>query len=410
MKPRGDMVLLSGGMWDERWTTYQRIAGGMRREFRVLYVEGNYSWGKFVKAALGAPFPCTLFGRLRRQDADFWILTPPPRLPLRHVFAPIGRLNQRILAFVVRRAMRRLGMHRPILWTFLHQTSDVVGRLGERCSVYHCVDYWPWLMPRVRWMGRRRRIELDEAKTARAVAFTVATSRFLWSRMLRLNPASAYVPNAADAELFGAAATPLPCPRDLVDLPRPILGFSGTLEAKTDIELLCRLAAERPDWTFAFVGHADNVPQIGRLRRLQNVHFLGLKQRDELPGYFRAFDICLVPFHRAAEIDSISPLKVFEYLAAGRPVVATDVAELQDLGDFVHLVAPGEDFATHIEDALAGECDALVARRLAFARTNGWDTRVRQLLELLDAHESGGDGVVAPPNKSATVGVPWATI
>jgi len=387
-----DLILVSGGMWTERWTTYQRIASELRKRYRTLYVEGNYSWGKIVRGLLRpGSVPIWPFGRLREVEPGFHVLTPPPRLPLRHFLRPVGVLQQAILRRWIRRAADRLGMRQPILWTFLHQSDRIVGTLGEKLAVYHCVDYWPWLMPRVFLMGRRRRIELDEAMTAAKVAFTVSTSRFLRARMQRWNEASHYVPNAADNAHFLRATQSPAVPADLRDLPRPILGFSGTLEAKSDLALLTRVAGAFAHASLVFVGHAENVPGVGTLAALPNVHFLGMKPLAELPAYLAAFDVCLVPFRDSPEIDSISPLKIFEYLASARPVVASRYAEIADLGDVVYLAGSPEEFVTLIETALAEDEGAMRARRLAFAEANSWVARGARLFELIDRALSGID-------------------
>lgn len=387
MSDRPDLILLSGGMWDERWTTYQRVAEQFRDDFRILYVEGNYSVGKIARnVARPGSFPVTVLGRLRSVDANFHVLTPPPRLFLRHWLRPVGVLNQAILGYAVRRAARRLGMDRPVVWTFLHQTDRVLGTLGDRASIYHCVDHWAWLMPRVPLMGSAARIERDEALTAARADFTVSTSKFLRDRLASHNRHSHYVPNAADVERFSEhALRQRDPPADVADLPRPVLGFAGTLEMKTDLDLLRSLALERPDWTQVYVGHAENVPDIAKLRGLPNVHFLGLKPLEELPRYLRSFDVCLVPFRRTPELESISPLKIFEYLAAGRPVVATRYGEIERLGDVVELCDGREEFAAGIARALASDAHADRERRLAVARENTWGRRYAELRGLLDS-------------------------
>ncbi|MFQ5505844.1 MAG: glycosyltransferase [Planctomycetota bacterium] len=377
------MILLSGGMWDERWTTYQRIATEFRREFRVLYVEGNYSFGKLVKGLLRkGPYPITLLGRLRKVEDGLHVLTPPPRLPFRHFLRPIGVLNQALLGCSVRRAARRLGMHAPVLWSFLHQSDRLLGRLGERLRVYHCVDHWAWLLPKVFLMGHARRIEADEARTAAKAVFTVSTSRFLTERMQGWNPRSFHVPNAADLELFREDSSVTP--PDLAPIPRPILGFSGTLEAKSDLDLLRRVALERPSWSLVFLGHGENVSDLDKLLDLDNVHFLGMKARGDLARYFRHFAVCMVPFRKTPELDSISPLKVFEYLAAGRPVVATRYREIADLEGLVYLADGTEDFLENLERAMAEDCPERRKERRDFAARNSWRDRGKALLDLID--------------------------
>lgn len=386
MAERPDLIILSGGMWQERWTTYQRVASCFRNDFRILYVEGNYSFGKIARnVTQPGSFPIVPFGRLRTVDEHFHILTPPPRLFLRHFLRPVGILNQAILGRAVRRAAHRLEMRNPILWTFLHQTDRILGSLGERLAVYHCVDHWAWLMPRVPLMGSTARIQEDETRTAVRADFTVSTSKFLRKHLLHANQSSFYVPNAADVEkLSRYALDDPPPPVDMASISRPVLGFAGTLEMKSDLDLLRHIALQRPNWSQVFVGHAENVPDIAKLRGLRNVHFLGLKHHDDLPLYLRHFDVCLVPFRRTPELESISPLKVFEYLAAGRPVVATRYSEIESLIDVVELCEGPDQFITAIERALEHDRPKDRERRLSVARNNSWSQRYEVLRSLID--------------------------
>lgn len=380
-----DLLIIANGMWEERATTYQRITNEMRDSFRILYVEANYSWGKIVKGLLFGTFAIKPFGGFRKLDDRFFILTPAPRLPLRNYFRFIGILNQLILYFYIKRTMRRIDMKSPVLWTFLHQSDKLIGRFQETLSVYHCVDYWQWLMPKVFLMGSKGTIIKDEALTASKVDFVVSTSKFLQQYLRAYNSQSHYVPNAAEYDLFSRALDQnLPIPEDMRKISKPILGFSGTLEAKSDLNLLRRIALETPTWNLAFIGLTENVPDLYKLRGLNNVHFLGLKPLNELPNYLRQFDVCLVPFRKTDELNSISPLKIFEYIAAGRPVVATNYPEIHELSNVVYLSDSPDDFIKNIKRALSEKNDKLGVKQKEFALKNTWENRARDLIKLID--------------------------
>ena len=154
------------------------------------------------------------------------------------------------------------------------------------------------------------------------------------------------------------------------------------------MDLLRRIALENPSWNLVFIGLTENVPDIDKIRALPNTHFLGLKPVRELPMYFRRFDVCLVPFRKTPELESISPLKIFEYLAASRPVVATRYQEIADLGDVVYLSDTPNDFLTNIRRALAEDSGDLRRKRLAVAQENSWPNRVQQLERLICKHRS----------------------
>ena len=387
MPCRLDMIVVANAMWSERCGTYQQISQYLGKTRRLLYVEGNYSFGKIMKAVNNRTQPLTLNGRIKMSDNRFWRLTPPPRLPFRHYQRSIGVLNQIVLHRAIRKAAERMMLENPILLTFLHQSDRIVGSLNESLSVYYCVDYWPWLLPKARFMGCSRVIERDERATAAKVDFTVSTSRFLQRRMEKINPLSYLVRNAADAELFShALRDDIEVPKDIQGIAHPILGFSGSLEVKSDLDLLRRIALENPSWNLVFIGLTENVPDIDKIRSLPNTHFLGLKLVRELPMYFRQFDVCLVPFRKSPELESISPLKIFEYLSAGRPVVATRYQEISELDDVVYLSDSPDDFLANIYRALREDSIDLKQKRLTVARHNTWPKRTEQLESLIAKH------------------------
>jgi glycosyltransferase involved in cell wall biosynthesis len=371
-------------MWEERATTYQKITRELRDSFRILYVEANYSWGKIIKGLVFGTFEIKPLGAFNKLDHKFFILTPPPRLPFRNYFRFIGILNQLILRLYIMRAMRKIGMKSPILWTFSHQSDKLIGQFQESLSVYHCVDYWQWLLPKVFLMGSKTAIKRDEILTASQVDFVVSTSRFLQQYLRAYNSKSYYIPNAAEYDLFARARNQnLSIPEDIRQISKPILGFSGTLEAKSDLDLLRRIALESPTWNLVFIGLTENVPDLYKLRNLSNVHFLGLKPLKELPNYLRQFDVCLVPFRKTDELCSISPLKIFEYIAAGRPVVATRYPEIQQLSNVVYLADSAQDFINNIKRALSEKNNNLRVKQAEFALNNTWQKRAEDLISLI---------------------------
>ena len=162
-----DIVLISNQMLDDRnWTSKQYITMELIKNNRVLYVEANYSFGKLLSGMMGKKWPIVPFGKLHDEKNNLSILTPYPRLPYRNHFQWVGWLNQKLLLAKIRWATKKLDFECPILWTFLHQTADLIGKLDESVAVYHCVDDWPALLP-MAGMGKPERICKDEKKRER---------------------------------------------------------------------------------------------------------------------------------------------------------------------------------------------------------------------------------------------------
>ncbi|MBN2169834.1 MAG: glycosyltransferase [Candidatus Krumholzibacteriota bacterium] len=313
----------------------------------------------------------------RRAPEGLWLLAPLV-VPL-HGRAWARRLNARLLVAAVRRAMRRLGLERPILWIFPPTGAGLAGHLGERLVVYHCVDAYAE-NPGV----DRAAILALEAELLGRCDLVLATSRALYEEKIPARGLSRYLPNVADAEHFAAAGPPPPV---LARIARPRLGYVGNVAGyKVDLELLAAVALARPDWQLCLVGprgagepRSDLVPLAG----LPNVHLLGQRPYAELPAWVAGFDACLIPFRVSPSTRASFPLKFFEYMAAGKEIIATPLPALAAYADrpgLVRFAAGADAFVAAIEAALAApQTETLRAARREEARRNAWPERMEDI-------------------------------
>jgi glycosyltransferase involved in cell wall biosynthesis len=192
------------------------------------------------------------------------------------------------------------------------------------------------------------------------------------------------VPHGVDAERF-AAVDLEGLPGDVSDIPRPIAGFVGRIASWIDLELIRDCALALPEWSFVLVGPTNTA--LSELEAMPNVHCLGARDYEEVPGYVRAFDVCLAPFVSSALSESVNPLKVHEYLAAGKPVVATRMRELEPFADVVRLEKRSV-FPEAIEDeAIRDSADRAMQRRASVTRT--WSDVAETILDLLESAKAG---------------------
>ena len=199
-----EIIIFSNQMLnDHYWTSKQYITMELIKKNRVLYVEANYSFGKILTGLMGKKWPVVPFGRLHIENDNLSILTPPPRLPFRNHFRWIGWLNQKLLLNKIQSAIKKLNYKNPILWTFLHQTADLIGKLKESISIYHCVDDWPELLPMAN-MGKSDRIREDEKKLISSVDIIFRVSTKLLGYLTISNTKVFDIPNGVDVDLFNA--------------------------------------------------------------------------------------------------------------------------------------------------------------------------------------------------------------
>ncbi len=313
---------------------------------------------------------------------NLWVYRDPVYAPIAGRRLRLGELTQALRARAMRRTMQRLGFGRPLLWLTRYYQADVVGTCGERLVIYQISDEYSAYVA-VRDPDTVRR---EEAALIRRADLVLVTSPALLASKRPLNPHTYLVPNAADVEGFAQAATDPALPAAMANLPRPVMGYVGVLNEKLDYELLRAVALARPDWTIALVGPLSLYTQPHKadgLAGLPNVRLLGGVDVTQVPHHIKACDVCLLPYERNEWTRNIDSLKLYEYLACGRPVVATDIPAAHGFPGLVHVVRDAEEAVAAIELALEERTPEHGRRRQAAVAGHNWDARVEQISELI---------------------------
>jgi glycosyltransferase involved in cell wall biosynthesis len=392
-----DIVCVGFADWDtDLWTNQHHLMSRLARENRVLFVE---SLGLRQPQLAGRDLK-RIVRRLRRGVAppravDGLHVLSPLVVPL-HRFALVRALNRRLLPFLVRRAVRRLGLRRPILWAYVPQAEALLDALDPSLVVYHCVDDIA-AQPGIDGASFRA---AEERFAARA-ELVLASAPSLAERMRTLNGNVLFAPNVADTALFARALGAGPVDPALEALPRPRIVFTGAVVAtKLDVPLLVQLARMRPQWSFALVGPVgvgDPRTDVSALAAEPNVHLLGARRYGQLPDVLRGADAALIPYARNELTNGIFPMKVYEYLAAGLPVVATELPSIAGVAEIA--TAPdAAGLAALVDDALAHDDPARRAERSRTAQEHSWEARLAEIahaVAALDArrvdHRRGGE-------------------
>lgn len=287
------------------------------------------------------------------------------------------RLNALILAGALRRLARRHRLEAPILWTFLPTLDRLLGHLGERLTIYHCVDKYS------EFSGvPREALILMERELASRAHLVLASSEQLAAELRAHNPNTHFISHGVDLAHFARALDPTtPVADELRALPRPIIGFIGLIAEWVDLPLVRELALARPAWSFVLVGKA--VRDLGPLRGLPNVRLLGQRPYAVLPAYCRGFDVGIIPFCTSELTLRANPLKLREYLAAGLPVVSTPLPEVERYDGLVHMARGPQAFLAGIETALRERSEELRRGRTEAMRGEGWEARVEEISALI---------------------------
>ncbi len=175
----------------------------------------------------------------------------------------------------------------------------------------------------------------------------------------------------------------------LAGIPRPVVGYFGAIADWIDLDLVREVAAIRPQYSFVLIGQVFG-RDMSELECLPNVYLLGNQRYELMPSFLSDFDACTIPFLLNQVTRATDPVKIYEYLSQGKPVIATDMAELAQCGDLIYIGKDSEDFACKV-DAAVGETNNdthndLPQRRMEFARSNTWARRV----EAIDTRVAAG--------------------
>ncbi len=220
-------------------------------------------------------------------------------------------------------------------------------------------------------------LKTEEMLTVNA-DLVITSSNLLEGRVKVLNSNTIQVKNGTEFEHFAN-----PIKNGYLDhfCDRPIIGYYGAISDWFDMELVAHCASQRPDWNFVLIG-ATFGADLQPVTDLKNVHFLGEKPYKDLPGYLAYFDVCTIPFKVIPLTLATNPVKFYEYLSAGKPVVSIELPELLAYQEDCYLSRNPDEFLTQLERAYnERKDDKLIGRRIALASDNSWDSRITVILE-----------------------------
>lgn len=375
-------IVYFGNDWHaENRTSSHHIAAGLARTMPVLYVDSPG-----IRAPTGSGRDIRRAARKLAAALSLPVLVAPnlwhctvPQVPLRRI-PGVNAFNAAFGRWAVRRAMRAAGIRRSISWFTVPHPGHLAGKLGDEFCVYYCTDDYSAFpgVDEVLIAARDRDLSL------RADLLFVATPG-LEAPKRALNPNTVFSPHGVDVDLFRQAMDErTELPERVRGIPRPVIGYIGTIHEWVDLDLLAWLASERPTWSFLLVGHAAT--DVSALRDLPNVHFAGPQPYADLGRWSKAIDVALIPQRRTRWIANANPLKLREYLAAGRPVVSVRNPEIEKFASWVRIADDHHAFLAAIDAALLDTGRDAAEARAAVVADQTWERRVDTVLRTLIAH------------------------
>ncbi|PIQ32980.1 MAG: glycosyl transferase family 1 [Bacteroidetes bacterium CG18_big_fil_WC_8_21_14_2_50_41_14] len=394
-----DIVVVGLAALDSRiGSNVINLAHEFAKNNRVLYV--NYPIDRFTMWR--DKNDSVVQNRVQRMKSDepnlvklednFWTLYPATvlesisQLPANWLFDILNKINNKRLAREVNKAIKRLVFTDIIVFndTDMFRSFYLKENIGAKTYVYYtrdnmiAVDFW-----------KTQGIRIEAALMAKS-DLVVANSTYLAELAQQFNPNSFYVGQGCDVSIFDKKliATPPVDMEPILALKKPIVGYIGVLfNLRLDIEVLEFLAKSRPDYSFVFVGPEDEAFSASELHQQSNVFFLGSKQMEELPAYLNYFDVALNPQKLNEVTIGNYPRKIDEYLAMGKPTVATKTEAMSVFAEYTYLAVTKEDYLALVDLALKENSPEKEKAREKFARGHTWEANVNEIYKRIEQIE-----------------------
>ena len=390
-----DFIITSLQTWDiEIGSTIKNTALEISKQNRVLYINtpmdisirlrGNRQSPSYIRRMAvikGETSP------LRQINANMWVLDCPFMLfSANFLPAPLFNIvnrknNARIARWIVEQAAALdFKNYIHLIDTDIYRSRYLKEYIHPSVSIYYRRDY---VIGEAYWRRHGTRLEPELAASADLV---LANSTRFAAELQAYNPHTYPIETGVNLKLYNPAKK-YETPGDMQDIPRPIIGYMGTINStRLDGDLLYQIISQRPDYSFVFTGPEDDIFRRNRIHSLKNAYFTGQKKVDELPAYIAAYDVCINPQMVNEITDGNYPLKIDEYLAMGKPTVATSTHTMRHIfANHTHLATTPEEWLSAIDRAVTeADDEELAKQRIAFAETHSWWHSVKKIYDIID--------------------------
>jgi glycosyltransferase involved in cell wall biosynthesis len=369
------------------------LARSLARDRKVYYIQYPYTIKDYMRernspkfSAIKSSFFNSSKAVLDTEIPNLKKIILPIILPINFIsegktYRRVLKLNELSIVQRIKSVLKNEGIeHFVFINSFNFHYPGIGKALKPDLNIYQCVD--PMITPYDMKHGI-----VSELQLVKQSDMVICTAKALYEEKRQVNPKTYFVPNAADISHSSKALDPaLPLHPLLKEYKKPIIGYFGSIERRMDYGLLQKVITTNPDKSFVFVGpmYREHLPDW--FFNSPNVHLPGPVPYDEMPSMLKGFDITIIPFKKDEVSATIFPLKLFEYLGAGKPVIITDFnPDLKDYTrDAVEICSTADEFSAAINEILQNDSAAKQAYRLRVAQENTWDIRADEIARLIE--------------------------
>ena len=363
--------------WGEHPSSCQHIFRHIAKDHRVLWVNtigmrnATFTLRDFRKVARKGRkmFAMRQNSAIDSQHNRNVMVSQPMMLPW--IRSPMVRaFNSRSVTRAVQSLLQRMQFDNPVVVTTVPNAEEYPDLLVGRKVIYYCVDdfsLWPGIDAGI--------VREMESRLITRADCLIGVSNVICERLKASGKPTHMITHGVDVEIFSTVAE---CEHLVLNgIKKPRAGFFGLIDGRMDWDLIVSLAGKMPDVSFILAGPVD--ASAGKLPELENLHFVGAVQYAELPKLISGLDVLILPYRTGALADSLSPLKLKEYLASGRPVISANIGDTADWVDMISIARTPAEWVTTIQEILSGP-DKRMDRARSCLGAHSWGSKAEELL------------------------------
>lgn len=375
----GNVICFSTKTWNSLWTRKQRFMKMLAESgHKVLYVEPVPTI-KTILIRLREKSIHKLCSRLFEVNSNLHIFTPPVLIPGKSRFYSVSRIDQLILGFMVKRIQKKLRFFDPILWIFGFNASNMIGAFSEKLVVFEYTDKLSEFKGVNKYVAKRLTIE-----TAQKADIIFVTADGLFKEMKEINKNTFISSNGTDARLFSKALNNhISVPEKMRGIRHPILGFAGAISDWVDLDLIKYTAEQLPEYSIVLIGPISKKSLLSWRRKYKNIFHIDKVRQDVLPMFLANFDVCLNTLKLNSLTETLNPLKIYDYLAAGKPIVSTNIPEVRKIEKYIYISRSYEEFVALTKKALKEDSEKRRLARMKCANKYSWERIFKAQVEVI---------------------------
>jgi glycosyltransferase involved in cell wall biosynthesis len=368
-----NVICLSDVAWNFLWQRQHQLVSRFPQDWQILYIEPSFWKANALKII-------NFYSGIKVPKNNNIIVKSIPIFPFANKSRLVRKINDTIIIRVMRSLLRRYHLNAPLLLIYNPQFSCILGQFDECLSCYEIIDEKLDFEAIPRWL------DFNHNYLIRNVNLVTVSAHTLYRSISSQRDGEVFlIENGADSSHFKRAMLDIEIPNDIRHIQPPILGYIGAIGEWFDFTLLENILQYYRNISVVLIGWVFN-KQRSTIKRLSknysNLYFLGRRSYDRLPSYVKAFTVCIIPFKIYKLTEATNPIKLYEYLAAGKPVISTCLPELAKYKHIIYVANDSKEFLEFIEKALNTKHDP--TNFLKIASDHDWQNKVEQMIDIID--------------------------